>query len=53
MWDTSTIKMHNTKPQIEDWESSQNSFRQFGVKMRRFHITHSRLTRGHLMSGNT
>ena len=51
-WEIITCKLHNIKFCIERWESTHNSIGQYEVKLSRFCIGHSRLTRGHLTSRN-
>ena len=50
MWENSKSKLHYIKPQIEKWESTHNSCRQFEVKLNRLRIRHTRLTKSHLMT---
>ena len=46
-WESSTFKLHNIKPRIEEKESTHNSLRQYKMKLISFHNGHRRLINGH------
>ena len=51
-WETSISKLYYFKPCMKEWERTNNSCRQYYVKLSRTCIGYTRLTHGYLMSRN-
>ena len=41
-WKNNTSKLHYIKPHIKEWESTQNSSRQYEVKLSKIRIGHTK-----------